>query len=116
MKICLSFINCEFISFAHYLPRHPNVIFMATVGVERILRVQHGQLTSKFEKFRKEFADADSHSFSIIYDDTSTSLDLIAATEEEFNLWFDGLRVILKEHHAAQNRLTPFVRYLQALW
>ena len=33
-----------------------------------------------------------------------------------FNMWFDGLRVVLKKYHQEQYKLTPFARYLQALW
>ena len=80
------------------------------------MRVQHGQLTCKFQKFRLQFAETDNNSFSIMYDDTSTSLDLIAANEEDFNLWFDGLRALLKKYHREQYKISPSVRYLQSCW
>jgi hypothetical protein len=80
------------------------------------LRIQHGQLTAKFERYKNDFGAAEDHSFSILYDDLGTSLDLLAANKEEFLLWYDGLKQLLKKYYLEQEKLKPFTRYLRSIW
>ena len=88
-----------------------------TVDLDRVIRVQQGQLTSKFIKHKWEFSElGEKLSFSIIYDDFSTSLDLVTSCKSDFDIWFNGLNNILKKKRFNDLALSPFTRYLKLLW
>ena len=63
------------------------------VDMEKVIRLQSGQMTYKFERLSHIFGLAKEKSFSIIYADENgqeMSLDLIAPTLSVYRHWFRG--------------------------
>ena len=68
-----------------------------SVPVTSLKEVRRGQNTETFRKHGKAF-DPD-HSFSVIYGDEYASLDLVAGTDDEANIWIEGLMWLLDEDY-----------------
>lgn len=83
------------------------------VDIQSIKRIQKGQLTAKFERWKSVLHVAAPRSFSIVYGDDFHSLDLIADTEEEFRLWYKALKHLICQVKIAAEA-NPFQVYVQA--
>jgi len=82
--------------------------------MEKVVRIQHGQMTVPFQKVAAKFGPVKQHSFSVIYTNGAgeeTSLDLIAPTPDVFKYWFDGLKIILKKIRYIKENATVEERY-----
>jgi len=89
------------------------------VDMERVVRLQSGQMTYKFERLAHIFGLAKEKSFSIIYTDQrgdEQSLDLIAPTLTVYKNWFKGLKTILEEIQDERLHASPEENFLKQNW
>lgn len=85
--------------------------------MEKVVRIQHGQMTVAFQKLSSKFAQVKQNSFSVIYTNNNgeeTSLDLIAPAPQVFQYWFDGLKIVLKKIRHLRESATLEERYYKA--
>lgn len=90
------------------------LICFTVVDMEKVVRIQHGQMTVPFQKVVAKFGPVKQNSFSIIYTNGAgdeTSLDLIAPTPDVFKYWFDGLKIILKKVRYTKENASVEERY-----
>ena len=66
------------------------------VNITSIKEVRRGQNTESFVANGNKHDEA--RSFSLIYGDDYKSLDLVAASDEEANVWILGLGYVLDEN------------------
>ena len=82
-------------------------LLKSAVDMEKVIRVQHGQMTVPFQKVSSKFGSVKQNSFSVIYANDNgdeRSLDLIAPTPDVFKYWFTGLKIIMKKvRHMKEN-------------
>ena len=84
------------------------------MDIEKVIRIQHGQMTVPFQRVSKKFGPVKQHSFSIIYNKDNgeeTSLDLIAPTPDTFRYWYDGLKILMKKARFMKENATVEERY-----
>ncbi|CAM9658965.1 unnamed protein product [Ectocarpus fasciculatus] len=69
------------------------------IEMDSVKRILKGQLSPRFEelKIADTYPGAGSRSFSIIYGENDTSVDLIAPTVEDFRLWYKGLNKVVND-------------------
>lgn len=69
------------------------------IDMESVKRILKGQQSTRFQELRvsKIYPGAMSRSFSIVYGEDESSLDLIAPTVEDFRLWYKGLTKIVTD-------------------
>lgn len=89
--------------------------YLLLVHIDRIVRLQKGQLTPNFERQKSTFGTNNSRSFSIVYDNNAT-LDVIAPTADDFLLWYRGLLQLLKQCEQEKENALPDVRHLHTLF
>lgn len=85
------------------------------MDLETVSRIQHGQMTANFERFKAHFGRAESNSFSIIYEGDRT-LDLIAPSYDVFETWFNGIKFLLRKIREDRETTTADKRYLKSKW
>lgn len=90
-----------------------HILFL--VSIDRIVRIQKGQMTPNFEKQKSTFGTSTSRSFSIVYD-TNSTLDLIAPTADDFVVWCRGLLQLLKLREQDKENSLPDVRFLHTVF
>jgi hypothetical protein len=61
--------------------------------INRIDQIVSGQQSKNFGDLMKDYS---SQSFSIIYEGGAKSIDLIAPTDIEYNIWFNGIKHLIK--------------------
>ena len=98
----------------------PKKMMSATrIELHTVDRVQPGQTTSVFLRFNGKYADATRHSFSLIYEGGTRSLDIVCEDEADYAMWMGGLEVLVKR---AQGRRSsgrsenPESVYLRQMW
>lgn len=87
--------------------------------MEKVLRLQSGQMTYKFERLAHIFGLAKEKSFSIIYTDQKgqeLSLDLISPTLSIYKYWFKGLKSILENIQDERLNSSPEDIFLKQNW
>jgi hypothetical protein len=78
-------------------------------------RVQAGQTTSVFNRFKDRYKPLEHLSFSLIYGQ-SRSLDICCPDQASFKLWFTGLKELLemgKLRHTTQALIDPEMYYMK---
>jgi hypothetical protein len=70
----------------------PNIFL---VSLSSISRIQYGQTTQSFERFKPIYGLAMTNSFSLLLQN-HTSIDLIAPDSLTFELWWKGLHFLMK--------------------
>jgi hypothetical protein len=76
------------------------------IPVTSLKEIRRGQNTDTFRRHGKTFDPE--HSFSVIYGDEYASLDLVANTNEEANIWIEGLTWLLDEDYGIYISLYNF--------
>lgn len=86
-----------------------------TVDLEKALRIQRGQMTTKFDRESKYFGAAKDTAFSIIYIDKreEKSIDFIAQSKEDFELWFNHIEKLLKNIRETRESTALTTRFLK---
>jgi hypothetical protein len=89
-----------------------------TVDLEKVIRIQSGQMTYKFERLGDSFGLAKEKSLSILYSsgDSEISLDLIAPTVSIYKYWYKGLKKILQKIQDDRDSYSPDELYLKLNW
>lgn len=85
------------------------------VDLEKALRIQRGQMTTKFDRESKYFGAAKDTAFSIIYIDRreEKSIDFIAQSKEDFELWFNHIEKLLKNIRETRESTALTTRFLK---
>ena len=89
------------------------------VDMEKVVRLQSGQMTYKFERLAHIFGLAKEKSFSVIYTDDSgkeLSLDLISPTLSIYKYWFKGLKSLLEYIQDERLNSSPEELFLKQNW
>ncbi|KJE88621.1 phospholipase C-eta2 [Capsaspora owczarzaki ATCC 30864] len=92
------------------------------VLIDSIKEIRVGRNTKSFSRHATQHADKVDHSFSVIYGSDFETLDLVAASADEFKFWTEGLRymssvvgkqvaVAAGEKHAERRK-----RWLKEMW
>ena len=85
-----------------------------SVDVHSIKRIQRGQLSAKFERWKPILQCAAGRSFSIVYGDDPRTLDLIADSEEQLEEWYRGLKQVMRDVAVAREKMNPDQLYVQS--
>jgi hypothetical protein len=89
---------------------HNSQIFLYTA-----LRVQAGQHTTVFNRFKDRYKPLDHLSFSLIYG-PNRSIDICCPDQASFDLWFKGLQELIakgKLRQATQSLIDPEMYYMK---
>ena len=89
--------------------------------MSNVARITRGQSTVPFGRVKSspKVASKESQSFSVIYENcygVETSLDIIASSEEEANLWFDELNLLKTYLNEERCQVDPVLRFAKRAW
>jgi hypothetical protein len=85
------------------------------VDLEKALRIQRGQMTTKFDRESKYYGAAKDTAFSVIYIEKreEKSIDFIAQSKEDFDLWFNQIEKILRNIRITREATALTARFLK---
>lgn len=88
---------------------------MSSVDLEKALRVQRGQMTTKFDRESKYYGGAKETSFSVIYIDKreEKSVDFIAQSKQLCDLWFEAISRIIRQIKVTREATALTTRFLK---
>jgi phosphatidylinositol phospholipase C delta len=89
------------------------------VDLEKVVRVQVGQMTAPFVTHAKTFEGASDRSISVIYTDdigVETSLDLLAPNDHVFKYINRVIRKVVADLNEEKRTASVEKRYLKAKW
>jgi len=85
--------------------------------LDKVKRIQQGQTTAPFERYKRHFGSSKALSFSLLYDNGGDrSLDLIASNSTVFKTWFLGLRYLIEISRNQRENMDIHRRFLKAKW
>lgn len=83
-----------------------NALFFFSISVDMttVRRIQRGHLSAMFERVKLNFPGTEERAFSIVYGEDQRTLDLIAQSMQEFEIWFHGLQEVVRAFIASTDQ------------
>lgn len=92
-------------------------IYINLVDMQHVTRIRRGQHTDRFhKKGRNIHIEHEDKSFSLVFGDSGLTLDLIALTATDFELWYYGLTKVAQDFASERAKLSLDVLYLKSRW
>jgi hypothetical protein len=82
-----------------------------TVPIDSIKEIRVGKSTEVLRTWELSSGHTEECAFSIIYGDDFESLDLVASTPEEANIWVTGLNALIGAHMCKCLQLKLWITY-----
>ena len=78
-----------------------------------------GQKTYAFQRWAHRYGFAEDKSLSLVYtddNDREATFDIVAASEEQYQFWVDGINFMIKKTKERQSRMSQDELRFESLW